>query len=151
MTQRRLFALSGHWLDRGLSLVCLALGAGVLMIAKGYPTSAGALPMILGWLLMGCGIGLWLFPGKRADMRNVRIGGLLWGMAVFVAVLWLFASLGADVALFVLFVGCAVLSGYPPGLRLVATALLFVILVGAIFGGLLGVPLPGPVFALFSA
>lgn len=151
MIQQRLFALSGYWLDRGLSLVCLVVGAGVLMIAKGYPASAGALPMILGWLLLGCGIGVWVFPGKRADMRNVRTGGLLWSLIVFAVVFWLFASVGADVALFVLFVGCAVLAGYPPGLRLVATALLFTILIGAIFGGLLGVPLPGPVFVRFIA
>ncbi|NWO07162.1 MAG: hypothetical protein HLX50_16175 [Alteromonadaceae bacterium] len=146
---RRLSPFSGHWLDRVLALVVLGLSIGVLTTVSDYPDAAASLPSILGWLLLMCSVGLWLFPGKQAELSGIHGGGLVVALVVFCLSLWLFEHAGGDVALLVLFLGCAWIMGYPIGLRLIFIGLFFMAVIGVLFGNLLGVPLPGPVFSLF--
>lgn len=149
MNLERLSPLSGHWLDRVLSLICLALAVGVLTVADTYPDSAAAVPLIVGWLLVVCAIGLWLFPGKPSNTQDVVVTRLMRATAILVLALWLFDAVGADAGVWTLFFGCAWLMGHVPNWRLAVVALLFTGVLGGMFGGLLGVPLQGPLFDLF--
>ncbi|WP_136065395.1 hypothetical protein [Modicisalibacter radicis] len=149
MTRQRLSPLSGHWLDRVLSAVCLALAIGVLTLAEDYPDSAAAVPLILGWLLIPCAIGLWLFPGQPSDTRGIVTIRLVRAAAILTLSCWLFTAIGAEAGLWVLFFGCAWLMGHAPNTRLALVALLFTAGLGVLFGSLLGVPLTGPAFGLF--
>ncbi|WP_129140979.1 hypothetical protein [Modicisalibacter coralii] len=149
MIRQRLSPLSGHWLDRVLSALCLALAIGVLTLADDYPASAAAVPLILGWLLIPCAIGLWLFPGHPSDTRGIVATRLLRGAAILALACWLFTAVGADAGLWALFFGCAWLMGQSPNAKLALVALLFTLGLGVLFGSLLGVPLTGPVFGLF--
>lgn len=148
MIRHRLSPLSGHWLDRVLAAMCLTLAMAVLVAASGYPGSAADFPKIIGILLALCGVGLWLFPGKQSDLSGVRLVGVGWAIVGGIAVLLAFAYVGADLALCFLFIGCALLMGHAPGLRLVVIAVLYTLVLGLVFGALLGVPLPGVLFAL---
>ncbi|ODC03572.1 hypothetical protein BFW38_08440 [Terasakiispira papahanaumokuakeensis] len=150
MIRERLSPLSGHWLDRVLALAVVVLAATVLDMAEGFSESAAALPEIIGVLMVLCGLGLWCFPGRKSELSDVRGRGLLVALALFAITLALFSLVGADIGLWVMFIGCAWWMGYPLGLRLLVIALLFTALIGAVFGILLGVPLTGPVLGLLS-
>lgn len=149
MIRQRLSILSGHWLDRMLSLACMILAIGVIVVASSYPDSAASVPIILGWMLVPCAVGLWLFPGKPSDTQDVVATRLIRAVATLLLALLLFSTIGADAGVWVLFVGCAWLMGHALNFKLVGTALLFVIVLGGLFSGLLGVPLDGPLFGLF--
>lgn len=150
MIRQRLSLLSGHWLDRVLAVVSLCLAGAVFLAIRDYPRSAAALPSIIATLLALCAIGLWLFPGKRSDLSGLRLTGLGWALAGVMIALLAFHYLGADVALYLLFTGSALLMGYPLGLRLMVIGALYVLVLGLIFGSLLGVPLSGVLFGLFT-
>lgn len=137
--------------DLALALVCGGLAIGVLIVSHGYPHSAAALPEIIGYLLLACAVALGFFPGKRADFGAVRGARLAMTLALAITAITLIEWVGADVGLWVLFVGCACVMGYPLGGRLMVMALVMVALIGTVFGGLLGVALPGPVFGSLFA
>lgn len=150
MIRERLSPLSGHWLDRVLALTVLLLAGTVLYMAQSFSESAAALPEIIGVLMMFCGLGLWCFPGRKSALSDVRGRGLMAALGLFAVTLTLFRLVGVDIGLWAMFVGCAWWMGYPFGLRLSVISLLFTAFIGAIFGGLLGVPLTGPVLGLLS-
>ena len=132
--------------DLALALLCGGLAVAVLIVSRGYPESAAALPEIIGYLLLACAVALGCFPGKRADFEAVRGARLVMTLVLVITAVALIEWVGADIGLWVLFVGCAWIMGYPLGGRLLVMALALVALIGAVFGGLLGVALPGPIF-----
>lgn len=140
--------LSGHWLDRVLSMACVGLGIAILIASRAYPVSAAALPQASAWLIGACGIGLLFFPGKVANFQEYSVKRLVVATVIFLGALALFSRIGADVALFGLFLSSAMIMGYPLGFRLLGITALFCAFLGGVFGALLNVPLSGPVFGL---